>query len=364
MNRILLLSFIPLILFLSQLQSQELRPGFDKAEYLETLRVLARQADKPMDSIKFPAPEYFQFLYRSPEVGLKNRYDIWVTDDKQALICIRGTVADQTSWLANMYSAMVPAGGSLYLSDNFQFDYKLAAHPKAAVHIGWLIGTAYLTRDMMPKIDSLYQQGFRDFLIMGHSQGGAMAYLLTSYLRYSENIPDDVRMKTYCSAAPKPGNLYYAYDYETICRGGWSNTVVNPLDWVPQSPFTIQTVDDYNSPSLFSEAKTTIKKQKFPKNVAMKYVYNKLDKPTEKARKNFEKYLGNKAYKFVVKVLPEFREPVYYKSNQYSRAGDYIILMPDEGYFKKFPADKDNIWRNHLLKPYYYLAKNYSENTK
>jgi hypothetical protein len=52
-------------------------------------------------------------------------------------------------------------------------------------------------------------------------------------------IPKDIRFKTYCSAAPKPGNLYFSYDYEADNQIGWSFTVVNGADWVPELPVSI-----------------------------------------------------------------------------------------------------------------------------
>ena len=51
-----------------------------------------------------------------------------------------------------------------------------------------------------------------------------------------------LNIKTYCSAAPKPGNLFYAYDFEHITEGGWAFNVVNSADWVPELPSTTQTV--------------------------------------------------------------------------------------------------------------------------
>jgi hypothetical protein len=141
--------------------------------------------------------------------------------------------------LENLYAAMVPANGKLILDNADTFNYCLAPGNKAAVHVGWLIGTAFLSKDIVPKIDSLYKSGIKDLLLMGHSQGGAINYLLTAYL-YSlqkQNIlPGDIRFKTYCSAAPKPGNLFFAYYFESITENGWAFNVVNSADWVPETP--------------------------------------------------------------------------------------------------------------------------------
>ena len=81
---------------------------------------------------------------------------------------------------------MVPAKGELQLNDSTKFTYTLATDSKAAVHMGWLIGLASLAPDINLKIDSCYKAGIRNFYIMGHSQGGAIAYLLTSYLHYRQ----------------------------------------------------------------------------------------------------------------------------------------------------------------------------------
>jgi predicted esterase len=54
----------------------------------------------------------------------------------------------------------------------------------------------------------------KESYIMGHSQGGAIAYLLTAHLlslQKENKIPSEIVFKTYCSAAPKPGNLHFAY---------------------------------------------------------------------------------------------------------------------------------------------------------
>jgi hypothetical protein len=61
----------------------------------------------------------------------------------------------------------------------------------------------------------------------------------------------DIKFKTYCSAAPKPGNLYFSYDYEADNQIGWSFTVVNGADWVPELPVSIQSIGDFNKTNPF-----------------------------------------------------------------------------------------------------------------
>jgi hypothetical protein len=342
-------------------QKQGIEPGFDKAEFLELLKISSRQGDS-LYNPDLPAPQKFEKIYRSKSIGLDNRWDLWVSADSKAVISIRGTTVEQVSWLENFYAAMVPAKGELTLSNDFRFNYHLSDDSKAAVHAGWLIATAFLTRDIMPKIDSLAQAGYHDFYIMGHSQGGAIAYLLTSHflnLQKQGQLSTDYTFKTYCSAAPKPGNLYFAYSFENMTKGGWAFNVVNSADWVPEAPFSIQTTMDFNPSNPFANAEKTIKKAPFVKRQAMKFFYNSLDKPTKKANKKFQKQLGKTLGGFVNKYLPEYVAPTYYNSNNYTRAGHQIVLYADQDYYKLFPNDPEKIWTHHMFEAYIHLLEKY-----
>ncbi len=344
--------------------AQKLKPGFDKAECIEMLKIAQLQA---LDTSAWhqkssvPLPQKFKFIYRSKAIGLQNVWDLWLSKDSVAVISIRGTDVNPNpvSWLANLYAAMVPAKGTLELEKAFTFNYNFTADPKAAVHVGFLVGTAYLSRDIIPKIDSLYKKGIRNFIIAGHSQGGAITYLLTSHLeslKAQNIISKDVRFKTYSSAAPKAGNLYYAYEYENMTRN-WAFNTVNTSDWVPEVPFSIQTVNDFGDINPFKGAKLVINKQKFVTKYVLKHAYNKLSKPALKAQKNYEKYLGNLVSKAVKKNLIEFNAPTYYKSNNYVRIGTTIVLYADDEYKKVFSQDPKEVWLNHFIERYLYLAE-------
>lgn len=341
------------------LAGQELKPGFDKNEYRELMYISARTSALDSNYYKdFPEPGQYKMIYRSESVGLDNLWDLWTDNAGKAVISIRGTTEKQESWLANFYAAMVPAKGTLQLGKDQYFTYELASSPQAAVHIGWLLSTAILSGEIVPKIKEQYQEGTKSFLIVGHSQGGAISFLLTSYLyslQRDGQLPKDIRFKTYCSAAPKPGNLYYAYEYEAMTQAGWAYNVVNAADWVPEMPISIQTTGDFNAINPFIHSKAMIKAQKFPKNIVLKRVYNKLDKPTKKAQRNYEKYLGKMASKLIRNTLDGFIPPEYYNSNHYVRTGNSIILLPDDAYFTRYPNDSTQLFIHHLHAPYLYL---------
>lgn len=303
-------------------------------------------------------------VYRSNEVGFNNRWTLYLREDNIAVIDVRGTVNNNASWMANFYAAMIPATGSLQLNDSTVFEYKLASNPNAMVHVGWTVALGHLAPDIEKKINEYSsEKKVKEYLIMGHSQGAAIAFLLRSYLEYEKqkgNIPADILFKTYCSAAPKAGNLYYAYDFDFITRNGWAYTIVNSADWVPEMPFSIQTIADMNHPNPVANAKTYLKKKKFMVRMAGNHVYGKLERKPRKAQRKYEKYVGHVVYKRgVKKVLPQLKEPVYAHGNNYMPAGIPIVLVPDDAYKQKFPENPEQLFLHHGFQPYYDLALRY-----
>ena len=356
-------SFYPAMLlailcFNQDIAAQLLMPGFDKAEYIETLKINNKAhilLEKWPDTSAMPPPEDYNFVYRSPVVAFDKNKPI-------GMIAVQGSIQTSASFLANLYAAMIPAKGTLQLSKEVNFTYALSENPNAAVHVGWLVSMAYMAPTIEHEIDSCYKRGIKDFILTGHSQGGGVVFLLNSYLQnlqHTGRLPADIRFKTYCSAGPKPGNLFYAYDYENMTKGGWAFNVVNSADWVPDVPFTVQTVNDFTAVNPFRHAKTLIKRETFLKRIILRHVYNQLSRSSIKAQKHYQKYLGKMVSKAVKKQIPGFIPPAYYASNYYVRAGNTIVLYADDVYFKLFNNDKTNpnIWQHHLPVAYLYLAK-------
>lgn len=357
MRLFILLSLLPFTLH------AQLRPGYDRDEAIEMLRVNMSFVDSAMAGMTVAPSERFHRVYRSSEMGLKNRWELHADDHGTTVILLRGTTAEMVSWLENGYAAMVPAQGEIRLENGSTFRYHLADDPRAAVHVGWTVGMAFLQRDILPKLDSLVEAGTRDILITGHSQGGALCYLLTAHLKQLQRegrLPADIRFKTYASAAPKPGNTAFAHHYEHHTRG-WAFNTVNALDWVPEVPMSIQTVNDFNVVNPFSDAKKAIGQLPLKQRVAGKYVYNKLDKPTRKAQRNYTRFLGSTAGNFVRRELPELETPAYVESNLYVRTGAIITLLPDSGYLARFPQSKETPFVNHMLDPYLYLLERWTQ---
>ncbi|MFT3901811.1 MAG: lipase family protein [Niabella sp.] len=352
--------FVIAFLFVFPVSAQKIAPGFDAKEYISLFSLETFGNSIADSNLRKTQKDVYERVYRSPEVGLKNRWAFYRRNDDVGVISIRGTVPDAKSWLANFYMAMVPAIGSLQLNDSTVFHYKLANDSGAAVHAGWTVALGFMAPDVQRLITEQYAKGVKEYYIFGHSQGGAIAYLMRSYLFYLQQdgrLPGDIVFKTYCSAAPKPGNLAYAYDYEFINRGGWAYTVVNAEDWVPESPYTVQKIQDMNKVNPLIHAKDALKKQKFILRLIGNHYYNKIERRPRKLQKMYNNIFGNTLYGRVVsKALPGFDKPQYASTTNYMRAGTPIVLMPDADYRKRFYFKKD-YFVHHSFEAYYDLLK-------
>ncbi len=342
-----------------------LKPGFDAKEYMALFSGIRRGIIRGDSTQRERSGDTLSRIYTSPEVGLKNRWNLFLRNDGTAVISIRGTVGDAKSWLANFYAAMIPASGVLHLNDSTRFNYTLAEDKRAAVHAGWALSMAYLAPDIVKKIKEYAGKGVKNYYIIGHSQGAAIAFMLRSYLFYLQKnggIPQDIKFKTYCSAAPKPGNQYYAYDFEFINRGGWAYTVVNAADWVPETPYTVQHVRDMNDVNPLIHTRAMLKRQKWFVKTVGGYFYGKIERRPRKLQKMYTRMFGNTVYRYgVKKALPQFSKPAYVASENFVRAGTLIVLMPDDEYFRIFHFDekKKDYFIHHHFEPYYYLVKKY-----
>lgn len=302
----------------------------------------------------------YQFLYRSKSLGLDNVWDLWVRDDSTVVITLRGTTPDQKSLLANAYCAMMPTKGIIKLTKTTSFDYKIAEHEQAAVHGGFLAGFAYLANDARPKIDSLYHAGYRNYIISGHSQGGAIAFCFSSWLYYlgKDNIYPAIKVKTYTSAAPKMGNMYFVYNYDNIMGHEWAFSVTNSSDPVPEMPFTTQQLlSDMNEPNPFVGLKKSLKSRPFIERVFLKSAVNNMRKKAEKSAKSYQKYLRKYSGKFLNGMVPDLEFPEPINSTYFLRPGVPISLIPS-----KEEAGNTANFHHHLISTYRLLLSKSFEN--
>ncbi len=334
----------------------QVRPGFNPIEYKEMLEINSQHFDTLLGEHTLPKPTA-SLIFRSEEVGLDNRWDYWKTSDNIGVISIRGTTPTKVSWMENFYASMIPAIGEIVTSDSVVFKYKLAKDNRASVHAGWLLGLSFIADDINALMHSEYDKGVRSFIFVGHSQGGALSLLLRSYIEYVDDaLGNKIQIKTYASAPPKPGNLYYAYDFEEINQGGWAFRIVNYDDWVPELPFAVQQVSDLNPTNPISNINKLVKNEPWYARYYIKRTIKKIENKGGDLQETYTELLGDKAFEGVIKELPNAKKPIFEDGFNYSTCGNAIVLRPTDSYVKNYVEKSDyGIFVHHHFYAYWML---------
>ncbi|HET6244529.1 MAG: hypothetical protein H0V01_09825 [Bacteroidetes bacterium] len=184
-------------------------------------------------------PAGYKKTYTSGMFGMDNKYQVYQKGNV-GIINLRGSTAKKISWLENINSAMIPAKGVIKVSGE-NFDYCFAQDTNAAVHAGYALGIAFLAKDILYQIRIMNIEGINNFIITGHSQGGALASLLRAYL---ENLPADQmskgnKFKNYSFAAPMIGNKWFSREYNSkFCDANTSFNVAIKSDPIPSFPLS------------------------------------------------------------------------------------------------------------------------------
>jgi len=347
----------------AQTSSVRLAPGFDPQECDDMLRLNFAFLDTtPGNRFKNFLPNH-RFVYRSENIGLDNAWDLWIRGDSTVVLVLRGTTADPKSILADFLCSMSPAQGTLILPFGDTIAYQMAADKKAAVHTGFLVGFGFVAHDMTPKIDSLYSGGYRDFIITGHSQGGSLCYYVSAWLYYldKKGTYPNLRIKTYASAPPKVGNMYFAYDYDNATRAQWAFSIVNTADPVPEMPFTTQQVDlDMNEPNPILNLMKRFDNLPFFKRLVLKRAFNRMRKGAKKSSDAYQKYLGGYTAKFLQNTVPGLAIPPTVNTSYFVRPGVPITLTANDAYYNYFQdLAKEGPYYHHNPKAYRYLLRQY-----
>lgn len=304
-------------------QSYQFKPGFDSRECDEVYLLNAAFLDTTAGNHFRGFLEGYTFLYRSPAMGLDNVYDLWLREDSTVIITLRGTTADAKSIMADFYCAMFPAQGTIGLGKGkAPFAYQLATDAKAAVHGGFLISFAFIAQDLQPRLDGLYREGYRKFLVCGHSQGGALCYYISAWLMQLQKnkVYPGIRVKTYASAPPKMGNIYFVYDYDNAMHGEWSYSIVNTADPVPEMPLTTQQLEiDMNTPNPLVNLAKRFDDMPFFKRIVLRHAYNSMRKKARKSSEAYQKYLGGYAGKIIKTMQPGLELPQPVKTTYFLR---------------------------------------------
>ncbi|MGK7391268.1 MAG: lipase family protein [Candidatus Cyclobacteriaceae bacterium M2_1C_046] len=337
-----LFSFLILLSYSSWSQVKE---GFDKEEVKDLIAICNSftfidlyQSDEEI------LPEGYEKRYTSGTFGMDNKYQIYIKG-KTAVINFRGSTDKKISWMGNIYSSMIPAKGVIKVQGE-TFNYMFARNKAAAVHSGYALALAYLSKDVLYHINSLNREGVFDIIITGHSQGGALANLITAYLHH---LPEKVlskknKIKTYAFAAPMVGNKEFAEEYkEEFCTKNISFNIVNPADPIPTFPLS------YNEENFVEE---TIKNVLFNKEAIDKkrILANGAAILFEKPLNKYAQKLSQSVEEQIAKELGPVEMPQYVEGINYSQLDNLIMLIPVE--FPRFLKDSTILQNDSLMAVY------------
>lgn len=229
------------ILFVSIFSSvySQVKPGFDPNEAIDLIQLCNSQTFKDLygsdDEI---IPKNYNLIYASTPNMMDNMFQVY-KKGKTGIIHFRGSTSHPNSWIENMYSAMIPAKGKMTIY-NEEREYVFAEEDSAGVHSGFVLGVTMMIEDIISQIDRLNSKGVHDFIITGHSQGGALAILTHAYLENQTSKVDNKNtFKMYAFANPMVGNTEFVSEYNNrFVEKDMAFRIINPKDLVPSMPIS------------------------------------------------------------------------------------------------------------------------------
>lgn len=217
----------------------QIKPGFDSNEAIDLIRLCNSQTFKDLygsdDEI---IPKNYNLIYASTPNMMDNMFQVY-KKGKTGIIHFRGSTSHPNSWIENVYSAMIPAKGKMTIY-NEERDYVFAEEDSAGVHSGFVLGVTMMIEDVISQIDRLNSKGVHDFIITGHSQGGALAILTHAYLENQRTTVENKNtFKMYAFANPMVGNTEFVSEYNNrFVEKDMAFRIINPKDLVPSMPIS------------------------------------------------------------------------------------------------------------------------------
>lgn len=303
----------------------QLREGFDPDEAKAMIQMFNGYTFTDLyGSDEKILPKDYHKVYTSPVVGMDNKFQVY-EKGHVGVICFRGSTDQISSWVENMYSAMIPAQGVIKL-DKTEHPYCFAKDTGAAVHSGYALAVVMLSPLILEQVKKLNHKGIHNIIITGHSQGGSLANLVRAYLENlpKSKLPGHNIYKTYAFASPMCGNKAFADEYFTrYCENNMSYTIINPSDWVPYMPMHYQEEGKVLSKErlidwVFGKESLDIRK------IGMEFVIRKF----EKNLKDYVNASNRFIEKSISKVYGTVDMPDYVRDINFFQVGNIRELKP------------------------------------
>jgi hypothetical protein len=231
--------FLPLLVTLTFSLNAQVEPGFNSEEAIDLIKICNSETFRDLygshDEI---IPDDYDLFYESTPNIMDNMFQVYKKGEI-GIIHFRGSTSHPNSWIENIYSAMIPAKGEMTIYKE-EREYVFAQTDSAGVHSGFVLGVTLMIENVISQIERLNSEGVYDFIITGHSQGGALAILTHAYL---ENAKKEIKkrntFKMYAFANPMVGNTEFVSEYnERFVDNEMAFRIINPKDIVPSMPIS------------------------------------------------------------------------------------------------------------------------------
>lgn len=305
---------IALIFSSHQLVLAQIKEGFDNKEAIEMIRICNSFTFLELYNSDTPIiPKEYKRIYSSTPNVLDNMFQVYV-NDQTAVIHFRGSTVHPNSWIENMYSAMIPANGSMTVYST-TYDYSFAKTKEAAVHSGFALAIILLSEELLSQIRMLNRKGIYDIILTGHSQGGALATMSRAYLENlsKRKLSEKNTYKTYAFANPMSGNAYFALEYnKRFTQNGTSFRIINPDDIVPWLPLNYSNQDLFSKENIIGwiTGEQTFDIKKLGLELLMKKFENGVSSYVKKSNQLIHKLISMQAGEV---ILPEYLDDINYK---------------------------------------------------
>lgn len=310
------------------------KPAFDAGEARDMIRLCNSFTFLDLyGSDAAILPEGYKKIYTSPVIGMDNMFQVYIKD-QTGVLCFRGSTEKKSSWMENLYAAMIPVQGTIEVQGE-KFEYAFGKDTASNVHSGYALSMSYLHKQIIEQIKQLNSKGIYHIFITGHSQGGALAIMTRSYLEFNRTgLSTKNQYKVYTFAQPMCGNAAFAREYNrNFSEKNRSYSMINPEDMVPTMPLSYNdsTFVRDNLLALLSKDEE-IDKSKMLREGLMLLFESKLGPLAEK--------FGNSVATQIQKEFGNISLPEPTGQFNYSQVGNIIYLDPPQ-----YPLElKDSAW--------------------
>ena len=333
------------LLYFSYSSLAQLREGFDPDEARDLISLCNSYTFlKLYGSDSLILPDNYKKVFTSDVAGLDNVFQVY-EGNNIGVINFRGSTTKASSWVANVYSAMIPSSGVIKIGSENR-SYKFAIDTAASVHSGYALAVVILSPIIIEQINELNAKNIYNILITGHSQGGALSHLSRAYL---ENLPEGTistknKFKNYTFANPMCGNKEFADEYNRdYSANNMSYSIINPSDLVPTMPIHYQ---EEVEPLSFFHITNLIFNNK-EKNI-QEYLKDYSIKLFEPFLQNYIKSSNNLIERLVNSLYVPIIMPEYVVDINYYQTGSIRRLEPFP--IPKIPVNTEGMTKKELSK--------------